>query len=1174
MPVDIATGTVRLEYDDVAIPGKVALALDRRYSTGRLDQPSSAFGLGWTCRFFATLTFTDGRFEFFTPQGGVESFADAHGAVAKGEVVRNLGACLEIFRQDRRCIVQSWNVESGEVLRYGFTPGATAEPWRLQSIEDVRGQGLDLSWSEGGQLVTVRQRLEKRELQFTYNRAGLIDTVSLRAPNGQQHTLMRYVYDEQGRQVEARDAADFADRFEYDRAGRVTREIAKDGGIFHYRYDLQGRCVLRSGLNHYNEKRLRYVDGVRVTEVTDSYGQRYTYMHLPTGQAVLEVDPQGGRSTTQYDEHGRVLAKTDPMGGTTRYAYDEHGNRSAIINALGHTTRLSHNEQHLPLSMTDANGQVWRRAYDAGNRVIATTDPLGHSWRFAYDAEGNVCEVVNPVGARKLQRFEGGILRAVTDWQGQATHFEFDAFGRVLERRGPLGETTRFRYDPMGNPVQVQLPDGGILSATFDHAGNLTQFIDAGGQTTRWRYGPCSRLMERTDPNGGTVRYEWGSETGRLDAVVNERGEIYRFTRDDMGQVVEEQSFDGVRRLFTYDAAGRVSSLTNGKGETIRVQRDALHQLVGQTLPDGTQQSYVFDPVGVLVQAAQGEAVVVFERDPRGSIVREVQGDHWVANHYDPVGDCIRTETSLGHVVSREYDANGLLARVTTCGQSIDLARDAQGRETLRRMPGGVRMEQAYDRAGRLVGQRVLGPDESALVPGRGAGIPPERELIRRSYAYNRNGTVTRIEDGYWGWASYEHDPAERLLGVLRERGASESFDYDVTGNVTQIRVEGTQASAETLVYGPGSRLLQKGSTRYEYDADGRRIAKIEPAPAEESGASRIWRYEWNALGQLAALVRPDGQVWRYTYDALGRRIRKQRDPAKGLAPQPALRFIWNGGDLLHEAEQRGDAWHSLAAWVRDPATGVPLATEQHGSLCSVVVDHMGTPRELVDSRGQVARTLPGGAWGKAEAEETIYTAEGAPRYHCPLGFMGQYFDTESGLAYNYFRYYDSATASYISQDPIRLNGGNNLYKYVVNPIKWTDPLGLTSPSCTNRGRGYIVYHITDGGEPPTVLYVGITESHRFETRQDEHTASGRLSGDREMVIAERPRTYGEARGLEQAHIDHYETRNTDLIGHNSRADYEADPANRVNSYDTSRTDARARAFERARVPAAAAFGD
>ncbi|SEB18877.1 RHS repeat-associated core domain-containing protein, partial [Marinobacterium iners] len=60
------------------------------------------------------------------------------------------------------------------------------------------------------------------------------------------------------------------------------------------------------------------------------------------------------------------------------------------------------------------------------------------------------------------------------------------------------------------------------------------------------------------------------------------------------------------------------------------------------------------------------------------------------------------------------------------------------------------------------------------------------------------------------------------------------------------------------------------------------------------------------------------------------------------------------------------------------------------------------------------------------------------------LRFPGQYFDSETGLHYNYYRDYDPATGRYIESDPIGLAGGLNSYAYVQNnPANWLDPWGL-----------------------------------------------------------------------------------------------------------------------------------
>jgi len=61
------------------------------------------------------------------------------------------------------------------------------------------------------------------------------------------------------------------------------------------------------------------------------------------------------------------------------------------------------------------------------------------------------------------------------------------------------------------------------------------------------------------------------------------------------------------------------------------------------------------------------------------------------------------------------------------------------------------------------------------------------------------------------------------------------------------------------------------------------------------------------------------------------------------------------------------------------------------------------------------------------------------------LRFPGQYYDAETGLHYNWWRYYDPRVGRYVRTDPVGLyREDTNLFAYVVNnPSLFLDPWGL-----------------------------------------------------------------------------------------------------------------------------------
>ena len=170
-----------------------------------------------------------------------------------------------------------------------------------------------------------------------------------------------------------------------------------------------------------------------------------------------------------------------------------------------------------------------------------------------------------------------------------------------------------------------------------------------------------------------------------------------------------------------------------------------------------------------------------------------------------------------------------------------------------------------------------------------------------------------------------------------------------------------------------------------------------------------------------------------YERDSFVPLVQATRSRALRLAPTTDVRALMAGNDGKYDIAL-DPLWNGEYEQEAEPFGKEEIAFYQ--------CDHLGTPQELTDCEGKVAWSAQYKAWG--QAKEAISAAAHRAGILNPIRFQGQYFDEETGLHYNRYRYYDPDTARYLTQDPIGLAGGFNLYRYVGNPVNLIDPLGLS----------------------------------------------------------------------------------------------------------------------------------
>ncbi|NYI07233.1 putative T7SS-secreted protein [Allostreptomyces psammosilenae] len=1047
-PIDMATGQMLLPQTDVRLPGVLPLLVQRTHLSGYTA--GGWFGPSWASTLDQRVQLDANGVVFVAPDGMRLVYPVPR---PNTPTLPEKGPRWPLLWDGTPAgAMRITDPATGRTFSFAdpvptSVPGVVDLP--LHTIEDRHGNRVELIVDDDGLPMELRHTggyriAVERHLQLPRITAlRLLDTEG----PGTDTTLIGYGYDEDGHLTEVVNSSGLPMRFSYDEHHRITSWTDRNGTSYRFVYDERGRVVRGTGSDGCLSAELSYDDERRLVTYTDSLGHPAVYEHNAAYRIVRRTDPLGHTTEVEWSPDNRDrVAVTDPLGRTTRYAHDAAGNLTAVHLPDGSVARATHNEFGLPTEITEPDGATWRHTYDERGNLTATVDPAGAETRYEYDARGNLVAVTDALGhTRRITTDAAGLPRTLTDPLGNTTVIERDAHGRITEVTDPLGNTTRHGWIVEGKPAWREAPDGTRETWVWDAEGNLVEHTDPAGNTTRHATTHFDLPASRTEPDGSTYEFAYDTEL-RLVGVTNPQGLTWSYTYDAAGRLVSETDFNGRTISYTHDAAGQLVSRTNGAGQTVTFTRDLLGRTVEQRAEDGTTTAsatstttFGYDAAGRLVHAAGPDAEVRFDRDPLGRVLAETVDGRTTTFGYDPLGRRTERRTPSGVLSRWTYDAAGRPATLHTGGHTLALEHDAAGHETTRRLGEHVELTQTWDGNHRLTTQTLASvPHEGAVTAQSEAA---RRLLQHRSYAYREDGHLTEIRDLTSGTRRFDLDRAGRVTAV-HAHGWTETYAYDAAGN---LKHAGATALAS---YGAreydGTLVRRAGRTTYEHDAQGRTVRATRRLL---SGGTREWTYRWNAEDRLVEATNPDGERWHYTYDPLGRRTAKRRLADDGTAAEE-IRFSWDGSRLAEQVDATGETttWDYAPTTHRPltqtvtapPATGDAPGPAPDARLYAVITDLVGTPTELVTPDGRIAWQHRTTLWGAplpappAEAD-------------CPLRFPGQYADQETGLHYNYQRYYDPETARYLSPDPLGLEPALNHHAYVSNPWLRIDPLGLAN---------------------------------------------------------------------------------------------------------------------------------
>ncbi|GAA1483184.1 hypothetical protein GCM10009624_36250 [Gordonia sinesedis] len=790
-------------------------------------------------------------------------------------------------------------------------------------------------------------------------------------------------------------------------------------------------------------------DGLVVAESAPD-GTAVEVRYAPLGMATRVVDGAGRVTEVEVDAAGNVLAVTGPAGDVTSYTYDYRASGTVLA------------------SVTGASGAVTEVECDAAGRPVRVFEPGGRVFSYGYDAFGHLTTVMDPDGneSRQVWSPAGELLERIHP-DGTTERAEYDADGNVVAAIDEVGGRRRTHMGLMDVPVETVDAAGGRLRLRYDTQLQVREVINPDGLSWRFDYDHAGRLIGETDYNGAVTRYRVdaaGRVISRTDALGRTTTSVY----DVAGRVVAQDSESDGRTEFRYGPTGELVEAANPDAVVSFEHDDDTGMVTAETV-NGITTGWTMD-----VRARRATRTV----DTGDAVV--AAGGRWTSVFgWD--------ESGLLTELSTTSDGEGAHAAVDGLRFGYNLA----GLEVSRAIGSRAQLTQRFDRRSRLTEQVVhtiaaaTGSEQAAASSSVGRS---GAAVAGRRWSYRADTYVTRLDDAVAGSTTFGLDADGRVLSATGGAGGvgAERFAYSPAGILTAASGgAGVAGVASSPTAGPaatdrdgrvthsGTLVTRVGRDRFVYDAAGQ---MIERHHHRLSRKPEITRFTYTSRGQIRTVEAPDGTRWRYGYDAFGRRVWKTHTTADGDVVDTVV-FGWDGDDLVCQTNtahtpRAGTAAGAATTWVwtyhpdthepleqhtrhATPATPDPAPDARGGDgvgaagdpgqwsqariddeFHAIVSDLADTPTELIDpATGQVAGRATHTVWGS-----TVWVGVSTP-----LRFAGQQHDPETGLHYNRYRYYNPATTTYTSPDPLGVNPNPaSATAYVHNPYIWIDPLGLT----------------------------------------------------------------------------------------------------------------------------------
>jgi RHS repeat-associated protein len=919
---------------------------------------------------------------------------------------------------------------------------------------------------------------------FTYDARG--NVIQIVYPNG---TFARTVYDDDAKPILMTDPNQITGTFnQYDALGRMTNVVRLANVSINLISDPTNTSLSTS-----------VIGSLGIGLATNAT------VYMANGWVQSRTGADGKITSYDYWPDGQIKTVTDPLNHTTFYQYDAAGHQQFITDALNHTNRFTYDPVGRLIKTLYANNTFTTNVFDNLGQRIGIKDQASLLTQFGYDVSGRLTNVikpsvidtnghpVNPTWSYRYDQYER--LTATIDPNSRATTNLYDALGRQISQRLPMGQTNYAVYNSKGQLWKQYDFKNQRSEFVYDRFGRVkARFLFQAGATNPDE-AVCYLYNQLTQLTNVVERYGADASTNACDGYAA----LVGFPKDNHGLEAELLASFNQKPSLAGALAVALLALTFAC-----VPREKRRRFVLRLVDAWRIQLLVLAPVGVestrlrkrwmpslFWRAVSMLIMLVFiADDPAFERFYTARADcsvpfngstpttRYTYFSYDLEGNLTQVNSPEG-VINCDYDlTTGRLMGICTGNSEVDYRYDELGRlqyvTVIRRngqvlstlettmyhydaagnrsevdLPNGVKTFYAYDSLNRLTN----------LVHQLGA-------VTNASYSYKLDGTerrtnaveVLRQEDNSYltNVLSWQFDGMYRLTNEVSlsttSSGAyayTNAYQYDNAGNRVKKTRTGGGAEAIAYQYDNNDQLTNEvssvnGTTTYRYDQNGSLTNRTQ--------GSTVNSYVYDAANKLRSVTVNGTLAASYLYDEQGIRV----SSTSGGTTTHYLIDANNCTGYAQVVEERigSSSVPSMSYVIGDEVLAQCGATSTAPNY--FLVDGHGSNRQLTRADGTVSSHYGYDAYGmvqtgNAQAVTSSSTAEvaaadGASRITSKL-YCGEQYDSNLHMYNLRARYYDPADGRFNQRDT--MEGSNfdpeNLHKYLYctsDPIDKIDPSG------------------------------------------------------------------------------------------------------------------------------------